>query len=411
MSLLPRVRALREALQKATASRAATATAATSAAVAAATRAPFASSSSATPMIGDDPHTAAPHQPPAMEVFDRPRKWAQRDRAAAMRWQGEEQGENGGNSGPRQPQEDADPLIAAAASRLVDRLEDCVAKFPTAVILPGAGADAVSARLKAGGRAGVERVVRVEASPGALALARALHAARVARDGAGAWPRTHFVLADDEFLPLAPGSVDLVVSCLGLHWANDLPVRIFFFFLYLFFPRRFGPPKQTAREFESRGRAGLSRDPPHGRASVYASEIDAMSVLHSRGERTRAAVISRRDLGRRTARGRSPPVLLVALLPRAARGKHPRPPVSPPRVGQTLPTRRATFARLLCALRPTATQTRGGTASTGPPDKNTKRNAGRRRRRDTLDDAFPRRHKYQPTQNKQTLKNNLNRAP
>jgi ubiquinone/menaquinone biosynthesis C-methylase UbiE len=35
-----------------------------------------------------------------------------------------------------------------------------------------------------------------------------------------------FVLADEEKLPLAHASVDLVVSCLGLHWLNDLPGAI-----------------------------------------------------------------------------------------------------------------------------------------------------------------------------------------
>lgn len=32
-----------------------------------------------------------------------------------------------------------DPLLATVTERLLDRLEDCVAKFPTAVILGGAG--------------------------------------------------------------------------------------------------------------------------------------------------------------------------------------------------------------------------------------------------------------------------------
>ncbi|RZB77452.1 putative methyltransferase, mitochondrial isoform B [Glycine soja] len=34
---------------------------------------------------------------------------------------------------------------------------------------------------------------------------------------------THFLVADEEFLPIKESSVDLVVSCLGLHWTNDLP--------------------------------------------------------------------------------------------------------------------------------------------------------------------------------------------
>ena len=31
------------------------------------------------------------------------------------------------------------------------------------------------------------------------------------------------VVLDEEFLPIAPGSVDLIVAHLSLHWVNDLP--------------------------------------------------------------------------------------------------------------------------------------------------------------------------------------------
>ncbi|KNA09079.1 hypothetical protein SOVF_156860, partial [Spinacia oleracea] len=34
---------------------------------------------------------------------------------------------------------------------------------------------------------------------------------------------TSFVVGDEEFLPVKESSLDLVVSCLGLHWTNDLP--------------------------------------------------------------------------------------------------------------------------------------------------------------------------------------------
>ncbi|CAJ2665144.1 unnamed protein product [Trifolium pratense] len=34
---------------------------------------------------------------------------------------------------------------------------------------------------------------------------------------------TMFVVGDEEFLPIKENSVDLVISCLGLHWTNDLP--------------------------------------------------------------------------------------------------------------------------------------------------------------------------------------------
>ncbi|KAL2320308.1 hypothetical protein Fmac_029277 [Flemingia macrophylla] len=35
--------------------------------------------------------------------------------------------------------------------------------------------------------------------------------------------QTHFLVADEEFLPIKESFVDLVVSCLGLHWTNDMP--------------------------------------------------------------------------------------------------------------------------------------------------------------------------------------------
>jgi hypothetical protein len=55
----------------------------------------------------------------------RSQKAAQRDRAAALR------------ADLHRP----DKLMQHITDRLLDRLEDCVAKFPTAVILGGAGGD------------------------------------------------------------------------------------------------------------------------------------------------------------------------------------------------------------------------------------------------------------------------------
>ncbi|KAF8066190.1 methyltransferase [Scenedesmus sp. PABB004] len=142
--------------------------------------------------------------PPA-ELFDRQRKAAQRDRAAALR------------CALHRP----DPLLRHITERLLDRLEDCVARFPTALVLGGAGE--VVAEGLAGGRAGVRRVIHMDTSPAMLALARERAAEYVARHPHSSWPETSYVLADEEHLPLAPGSVDLVVSCLGLHWVNDVP--------------------------------------------------------------------------------------------------------------------------------------------------------------------------------------------
>ncbi|EFJ50103.1 hypothetical protein VOLCADRAFT_58666, partial [Volvox carteri f. nagariensis] len=73
----------------------------------------------------------------------------------------------------------------------------------------------------AGGRAGIERVVVVDTSQPMLDRVQA--AASHSLPGARPWPRLLCVRGDEEHLPLRPNSVDLIISCLGLHWANDLP--------------------------------------------------------------------------------------------------------------------------------------------------------------------------------------------
>lgn len=94
-------------------------------------------------------------------------------------------------------------LFEEVADRLADRLEDVVRPFPAALDL--GCRDGAMARALAG-RKGIERLVGCDLSPGFAA-----------RAGIPA------VAADEEFLPFAPESFDLVVSNLGLHWVNDLP--------------------------------------------------------------------------------------------------------------------------------------------------------------------------------------------
>eukprot|EP00878_Enallax_costatus_P024487 GHUV01026133.1.p1 GENE.GHUV01026133.1~~GHUV01026133.1.p1 ORF type:complete len:181 (+),score=15.56 GHUV01026133.1:358-900(+) len=127
---------------------------------------------------------------PSMELFDRHQKAAQRDRAAALR------------SALHRP----DPLLRHITDRLLDRLEDCLAKFPTAVIVGGAG-DVVAEGL-AGERAGVEKVIHIDTSPAMLDLAKDRAAAHQMRRHATSWPETSYVLGDEEQIPLAPSSVD-----------------------------------------------------------------------------------------------------------------------------------------------------------------------------------------------------------
>ncbi|KAG2452274.1 hypothetical protein HYH02_003298 [Chlamydomonas schloesseri] len=141
-----------------------------------------------------------------LEVFNKPLKSLQRDRSSALL--------DGG-----------DPLLGAISGRLLDRLEDCRVRFPTAVVLGGAAVPVV--RQLGGGRAGIERVIVVDPSQDMLdRLQREEAEARANPDpdpGAKPWPAMSYVRGDEEHLPLAPKSVDLIISCLGLHWANDLP--------------------------------------------------------------------------------------------------------------------------------------------------------------------------------------------
>jgi SAM-dependent methyltransferase len=96
-----------------------------------------------------------------------------------------------------------DFLFREAAARLAERLDEIRRTFPRALDLGGHGGVLAEALA---GRSGIETMVQTDLS---LALARRGAALRV--------------VADEEFLPFAPGAFDLVASCLSLHWVNDLP--------------------------------------------------------------------------------------------------------------------------------------------------------------------------------------------
>ncbi|MCS6853893.1 MAG: methyltransferase domain-containing protein, partial [Elioraea sp.] len=126
------------------------------------------------------PVTAGPEP-----IFDRRSVRLHRDRAAARI-------------------DGADALLAAIADRLLDRLDDTTRRFFRALDLGGRHG-LVAERLR---ERGIPFVVSADLSPRL--------AARAARAGPA-------VAADEEWLPFAPASFDLVVSCLSLHWVNDLP--------------------------------------------------------------------------------------------------------------------------------------------------------------------------------------------
>ena len=96
-----------------------------------------------------------------------------------------------------------DFLFREAASRLAERLDEVRRTFPLALDLGGHGGVMAEALQ---GRGRIETLVESDLS---FAMARRGRGLRV--------------VADEEFLPFRPASVDLALSCLSLHWVNDLP--------------------------------------------------------------------------------------------------------------------------------------------------------------------------------------------
>ncbi len=117
----------------------------------------------------------------AMHVFDRAAVRRHRDRAA-NRVCGVE------------------PVLHDAALRLLDRLDDVTRRFETALDIGGRGVVAPLLRAR-----GIEVV------------GSDLSAAMAARETCPA------IAADEELLPFAPASFDLIVASLSLHWVDDLP--------------------------------------------------------------------------------------------------------------------------------------------------------------------------------------------
>ena len=99
-----------------------------------------------------------------------------------------------------------DFLVREVGERLADRLDDVTRRFPMALDL-GCHTGEMAGIL--GGRGGVETLIQCDLSP--------RMAARAAANGRPT------LAADEEWLPFAPASFDLVISNLSLHWVNDLP--------------------------------------------------------------------------------------------------------------------------------------------------------------------------------------------
>jgi len=122
--------------------------------------------------------------PDPSHIFDRQRVRKHRDRASA----------HFGLS---------DFLLRETAQRLADRLPDIMRQFPLALDL-GAHTGLMAEYLA--GLNGIETLVQADLSETMIAKAKGLR-----------------LVADEEWLPFAENTFDLVVSNGSLHWVNDLP--------------------------------------------------------------------------------------------------------------------------------------------------------------------------------------------
>ncbi|XP_009757893.1 putative methyltransferase At1g22800, mitochondrial [Nicotiana tabacum] len=131
-----------------------------------------------------------------LKIFDRHLKRVQRDRAAWL-------------------MKPKDSLVDTVAENLLDRLEDCKRTFPTALCM-GGSLEAIRRLLR--GRGGIEKLLMMDTSCDMVKLCK---------DAEQQTPNdnieTSYIIGDEEYLPVKENSVDLVISCLGLHWTNDLP--------------------------------------------------------------------------------------------------------------------------------------------------------------------------------------------
>jgi len=95
---------------------------------------------------------------------------------------------------------DVQDILADIADRLLDRLDDTTHRFTQALDVGGRGVVAPMLRARGVDCVSLDLSARMAALNGGLAVA-----------------------GDEEFLPFAPGSFDLVVANMSLHWVNDLP--------------------------------------------------------------------------------------------------------------------------------------------------------------------------------------------
>ncbi|KAK1322800.1 putative methyltransferase [Acorus calamus] len=108
-----------------------------------------------------------------------------------------------------------DEFVDSVAENLLDRLEDCKKTFPVSLCL-GGSLGAVRRLLR--GRGSIQKLIMMDMSHDMIKSCKNAEKEMPNND-----METFFMVGDEEFLPIRESSLDLIISCLGLHWTNDLP--------------------------------------------------------------------------------------------------------------------------------------------------------------------------------------------
>lgn len=166
---------------------------------------------------------------------------------------------------------DYDFLHARVADDLLDRVESVSRDFDTCLVIGGGGAVGRALEARPQARAKIGTLIEAELSPAMAGLSR-----------------THALALDEEYLPIAEQSVDLVLSCLSLHWTNDVVGGLIqlnhalkpdgFFAGALFGGATLTELRQAMRQAE----AELGRE-PEARVSPFADAIDMAGLLSRAG--------------------------------------------------------------------------------------------------------------------------------
>ncbi|MGJ3230969.1 MAG: methyltransferase domain-containing protein [Oceanicaulis sp.] len=164
-----------------------------------------------------------------------------------------------------------DFLHARAADDLLDRVESINRDFDTCLVIGGGGAVGRALAARPAASAKIRTVIEADLSP-ALA-ARSDHSGLV---------------MDEEVLPIAERSVDLVLSCLSLHWANDV-VGALIQLNYALKPDGFfagallgGATLTELRQAMKSAETALGGE-PQARVSPFADAIDMAGLLSRAG--------------------------------------------------------------------------------------------------------------------------------